>query len=105
MKKLLVLALLILPTVVRADDDAAKAFATGFANALNVQMGGRPYYAPQQVQVQEVYQAPAPVVHEAHWDAISVGNQRGNYYFFNEGECQRFLRRAAGSYATCREVY
>ena len=105
MKKLLVLLFLI-PGLGRAD--AGSAFATGFANALNRSLGGNPNDSrPEPVQQVEVthYSNPLPSVSDPHWDATSFDNRRGGYYFFNEGECQRFLRRSNGTYTICNQVY
>ena len=102
MKTLIILLTL---SGVASANDGANAFATGFANAMNVQMGGRPYTPPAQVQQVEVYQAPAAPVYDPHWDAVSFDNRLGGYYFFNERGCEKFLKRSNGQFTTCRMVY
>lgn len=96
-----ILGLLIVMTSPVMADDAAKAFATGFANALNRSMGGREYQAPSYNQPQvNVYVEP---VVTPHYDAVSTGGTMGGYFFFNNGECQRFLKRNVG-YDDCVRV-
>lgn len=102
MKKLLILGLLLAAQTGYADD-AATAFMTGFANALNVRMGGQPYQAPAQVTVNtNVYESKR---YDPHWDAVRFDNQQGNFYFFSQSECEQFLKRSAGEYTVCTHVY
>lgn len=104
--KTIVIGCLLLTPVMAGANDGAKAFATGFANALNRSMGGNPNDSRPEPTPQveaTVYQQP---VVSYHYDAvINVSNTRGGYYFFNYGECNRFLNgNGRGVYDECIRV-
>lgn len=96
----LTLLLLFVPSLLMANNNA-NSFGQGFADAVNVRLGGRPYQPPTQT-VENVYVEPVTVTY--HYDAINDVGTRGNYYFFNAGECSRFVGRNPGAYNECIKI-
>lgn len=80
-------------------DEAAKVFVTGFANALNVQMGGVPYTAPQQTQQVVVVQ---PLRHVTEIKGIRSDGSEGPT-FYNYDTCWRFVNTTFG-FASCASI-
>lgn len=93
MKTLMVIGLLLVSGYGFADD-AGTSFATGFANALNRQLGGNPNDSrPAPVQQVEVYQAPVVQRHDIR--AIREDGTLGPL-FYDYSSCRRFVRNTFG---------
>lgn len=99
MKRLLVLMVLVAGTA--NADNAANAFATGFANALNRSMGGNPNDSrPQPTPQVEIYQAPVRIETGIH--AIRDDGSTGPLFGTYSG-CRRFVSNTYG-FASCESI-